>query len=178
MKRRNNAGLPALCGILAALAEALMFLGGVLPFASLACPVLASLVLLPVYAECGPKWGALWYVAVAALGLLIAPEKEAAVLFVFFGYYPMLKKLFGRCRVRSLSWLLKLVYLNAAVIAAYALMLFVFRIGTVTEDFRDVEQWMLAAMLLLANVCFVIYDLLLGRLEILYHVRLRPKLKL
>ena len=37
---------------------------------------------------------------------------------------------------------------------------------------------MFAALLLLANCSFVVYDLLLDRLEIFYHVRLRPKLKL
>ena len=40
------------------------------------------------------------------------------------------------------------------------------------------KHWMLAASLVLANVCFVLYDRLLPRLEMLYDVRLRPKLKL
>ncbi len=40
----------------------------------------------------------------AALAALLAPEKEAAVLFVFFGYYPMLRKLIGRLRVRAAAW--------------------------------------------------------------------------
>lgn len=178
MKRSKHTALLALCGVLAALAVALMFLGGAVPFASIACPVLASLVLLPVYTECGAKWGLLWYAAVTALSALIAPEKESAVLFAFFGYYPMLKKLFGHCRKRPLVWLCKLAYLNLAVCAAYALMLFVFRIGTVVADFQTVERWMLAAMLVLANITFVLYDVMLDRLEVFYHVRLRPKLKL
>ena len=104
MRKRGAAARMALCGVLAALAVALMFLDGTVPFASIACPVLASLVLIPVYCECGWKWGLLWYAAVAALGALLAPEKEAAVLFVFFGYYPMLAKLIGvaaRARLRG-----------------------------------------------------------------------------
>ena len=115
MRKRGAAARMALCGVLAALAVALMFLGGTVPFASIACPVLASLVLIPVYCECGWKWGLLWYAAVAALAALLAPEKEAAVLFVFFGYYPMLRKLIGRLRVRAAAWAVKLVYVNAAV---------------------------------------------------------------
>ena len=115
MRKRGAAARMALCGVLAALAVALMFLGGTVPFASIACPVLASLVLIPVYCECGWKWGLLWYAAVAALAALLAPEKEAAVLFVFFGYYPMLRKLIGRLRVRAAAWVVKLVYVNAAI---------------------------------------------------------------
>ena len=168
----------ALCGVLAALAVALMFLGGTVPFASIACPVLASLVLIPVYCECGWKWGLLWYAAVAALAALLAPEKEAAVLFVFFGYYPMLRKLIGRLRVRAAAWAVKLVYVNAAVFAAYGLMLYVFHLTAVMEDFAGMGKAMLAVLLVLANVTFVIYDVLIARLEIYYHVRLRPKLHL
>ena len=178
MRKRGAAARMALCGVLAALAVALMFLGGTVPFASIACPVLASLVLIPVYCECGWKWGLLWYAAVAALAALLAPEKEAAVLFVFFGYYPMLRKLIGRLRVRAAAWVVKLVYVNAAVFAAYGLMLYVFHLTAVMEDFAGMGKAMLAVLLVLANVTFVIYDVLIARLEIYYHVRLRPKLHL
>lgn len=177
MRRRNDAARLALCGVLDALAVALMFLGGTVPFASLACPVLASLVLIPVYCECGWKWGLIWYAAVAALSALLAPEKEAAVLFVFFGYYPMLRKWIGRLRHQALKWLVKLLYVNATVFAAYGLMLYVFHLTAVMEDFAGIGRLMLAALLVLANVTFVIYDVLIGRLEIFYHLRLRPKLK-
>ena len=66
MRRKSKAPVIALCGVLAALAVALMFLGGTVAFAVIACPVLASLVLIPVYCECGWKWGLLWYAAVSA----------------------------------------------------------------------------------------------------------------
>jgi len=174
--RRNNTKRTALCGILAALALALMFFGGVLPFASIACPVLASLVLIPVYAECGKKWGWLWFAAVAILAMFIAPLKESAILFVFFGGYPMLKKYFGRGKV--LKYVLKFIYLNATLLLAYWLMLQVFALTQVQKDFAELQVWMLGVMLLLANVSFFIYDILIDRIELLYHVQLRPKLKL
>ncbi len=175
--RRNNTKRLALCGILAALAVALMFFGGVIPFASIACPVLASLVLIPVYIECGRKWGWLWFLAVATLAALIAPEKESAILFAFFGYYPMLKKYFGRLP-KMLKYLVKFLYVNLTVFAAYWLMLFVFGLTAVVEDFAGVQKWMLAVMLVMANVSFFMYDVLIDRIEVAYHVRLRPKFKL
>lgn len=178
MRRNRRTKTVALCGVLAGLALALMFLGGVLPFATIACPVLASLVLLPVYSETGYKWGFVWYLAVAALALFTAPDKEAAFLFVVFGCYPILHKLFGRLPFKALRWIVKFLYLNAGTVVVYCLMLFVFSLQTVTEDFADMKTLMLAALLLMANVSFLLYDLLLDRLEIFYHVRLRPKLKL
>ncbi len=176
MKRRTKT--IALCGVLAALAVALLFLGGALPFASIACPVLASLVLIPVYAENGWKWGFVWYLTVSLLGLLLAPDKEAAILFVFFGCYPILRKLFGRIRSSALKWAVKLVYVNLAVLAAYALMIFVFQMEAIAQEYAKLQTYLLIGLLLLANLSFVIYDLLIGRLEIYYHVRLRPKLNL
>ena len=174
--RKNNSKRTALCGVLAALAIALMFLGGALPFATIASPVLASLVMIPVYAECGNKWGWLWYAAVAVPAVLIVPMKESAVLFVFFGYYPMLKKYLGRCK--ALKYVLKFIYLNAMLLIAYWLMLKIFRLPEVASDFEELKKWTLGTLLIMANISFFIYDILIDRIEILYHVRLRPKLKL
>ena len=162
----------------------LLAAGLVLPFLTGGIPNFGRMLLpmhLPVLLcgfVCGWKWGLLWYAAVAALAALLAPEKEAAVLFVFFGYYPMLRKLIGRLRVRAAAWAVKLVYVNAAVFAAYGLMLYVFHLTAVMEDFAGMGKAMLAVLLVLANVTFVIYDVLIARLEIYYHVRLRPKLHL
>lgn len=168
----------ALCGIFAALALALLFLGGVVPFAVIACPVLASLVLLPVYAETGKKWSVLWYLTVAALAVLIAPNKEAAILFVVFGYYPMLRKFIGRIRSHILQWGLKILYVNATVFAAYSLMIFVLQLEALVQEFAGLKTYLLVGMMLLANASFVVYDLLIDRLEIYYHVKLRRKLRL
>lgn len=175
---KNKASRIALCGVLAALALAVMFLGGVIPAAAIACPVAASLIMIPVYCECGRKWGWTWYLAVGILSLLLVTDKEAPILLVFLGYYPMLKKYFERLPARWLKWLAKLVYVNAAILAAYALMVYVFRLAAVASELKTMGTALLIVMMLLANVSFVLYDVLIGRLEIFYFVRLRPKLKL
>jgi hypothetical protein len=164
----------ALCGVLAALATVCLFLGGAIPVASLSCPILASLVLIPVYLECGKKWGALWYVVVGILGLLLAPYKECAVLFVAYGAYPMLRKYLGRL---PLGRLWKTVYFHIVLFAAYGIMLFVFPLPELQGEFADMGKLMLGVMVLMSNVCFWLYDIMISRLEVMYFVRLRPKLK-
>ena len=57
-------------------------------------------------------------------------------------------------------------------------MLFVFQMAALVEEFAATGRWMLAALVVLANVTFVVYDALVDRLEILYHAKLRKKLKL
>ena len=173
MKRSTKS--MALSAMLAALALALMFLSGVVPFAAIACPVLASLALIPVYTECGGKWGMLWYASVAILAVFTAPLKESAILFLCFGYYPMLRKYMNRLPLR-LVW--KLLYCNIVVALAYGAMIYALQLQEVVADFADLGKWMLVVLILLANVSFVVYDELIGRLQIVYHVRLRPKLKL
>ena len=73
---------------------------------------------------------------------------------------------------------MKLLYFNISIFAAYALMLYVFRLAAVTEEFRQTERIMLIVFLALGNVALIIYDILIDRLELFYHLRLRPKLKL
>ena len=174
MRRHGKAPAIALCGVLGALALVCLFLGGAIPVASISCPVLASLVMIPVYTERGYGWGLIWYVAVGLLGLLLAPMKECAILFVAFGTYPMLRKYLGRL---PLSKVWKLLYFNAVLFGAYAVMLFVFPIPGLQGEFAEIGKWMLGAMIVLANISFLVYDILIGRLEVLYIVRLKPKLR-
>lgn len=174
MRRKTKASAIALCGVLAALALVCLFFGGAIPVASIACPVLASLVLIPVALECGWKWGVVWYGAVCVLGLLLAPMKESAILFVAYGAYPMLRKPLGRL---PLYRLFKQLYFNAVLFAAYGLMLFVLPMPELQGEFAEIGRWMLAVMVVLANICFIVYDILVGRIEVVYFSRIRPKLR-
>ena len=173
MRRKTKASAIAFCGILGALALVCLFLGGAVPAASVACPVLASLVLIPVSLEWGCRWGLVWYGAVCILGLLLAPMKEGAILFVAFGAYPMLRKPLGRL---PLSKLWKQLYFNAVLFGVYSLMLFVFPLPELKGEFEEIGKWMLIALVVLANICFVVYDILVGRIEVVYFSRIRPKL--
>lgn len=98
----------ALCGLLGALGAVCMLLGGMIPFATFCCPVLASLALLPAMDECGGAWALGLYAVLSALSLLLAPDRESAALFVFLGYYPLLQRILCRCAAPrcgcSASW--------------------------------------------------------------------------
>ncbi|MBQ3423819.1 MAG: hypothetical protein IJH38_01300 [Clostridia bacterium] len=102
----------ALSGVMAALATAILMMGGVIPAATFVGPALAGVVLLPVLIEGGRRAALGTWVAVSALSLILCADKEAALLFAFMGWYPAAKwplerKFPGR---RSLS--VKLVLWN------------------------------------------------------------------
>ena len=90
----------ALGGMFTALGVVFLCLGGIVPLALYACPILASAVLLPVRENC--RRSVVWscYAAIAVLGTLLGPDKESALLFVFLGYYPIVKPRFDAIRRR------------------------------------------------------------------------------
>ena len=82
---RRQSRRMALCGVLAALAVVLLSFGALIPFSTFCCPILAMLCMIPVVEEYGRKSALLFYGAVSVLALLLAPDKEVALLFTFLG---------------------------------------------------------------------------------------------
>ena len=160
--RRGKSAEIALCGMMTALAVVILCLGGLIPAATFCCPVLASLVLLPVMQRWGRRDAVLVWAAI--LGLLLGPDKEAAALYAALGYYPAIRAGLDRKRP-ALRWALKLLLFNGATIALYALLIFVLGLNALVEEYRATGTALLIATLALGNVVFVIYDFLLKRLE-------------
>ena len=95
----------------------------------------------------------------ALLSLLLAPDKEAAVVFTFLGYYPIVKPKLDR---RKGKWLWKALLFNCASLAAYWLMLQVLGLEELTAEFAEMGTVMCLVLLLLGNVTFFLLDRLLG----------------
>lgn len=162
----------ALGGVFGALAMVCL-LGTVFPYATLALPLIAGLILLPVAQEAGLRWGWLTFGAVAALNLLITPSMEAKVLFIaFFGYYPVLRLSLEKLP-RPLAAVLKFLLFNAAVVAAYWLMI---RVFGMEGDFEIFGVNLPLVMLALGNVLFLMYDIIIGLLLEIYRRFLHPRL--
>ena len=135
----------ALASVLGALAVLFLFLGGVLPLALYACPLLASACLLPVREECRASYQWCCFFAAAILGLLLGPDKESALLFCFLGYYPLVQPSLDAIGNRALRFLTKLGLYVLAVGAMYALLVFVFRLDAVTAELAAAAPWLIAA---------------------------------
>lgn len=161
----------ALASLLAALAATLLCLGALIPFATYTAPVLASAVLLVAREECRRSlaWGC-WAVS-AALGLALTADVEAALLYVFLGWYPLLKPRLDALRPRLLRVGAKLLLCVAAVGGMYALLLFVFRLEALAREIADSSPALLWATILLGAAVFFAYDLALDRLYTFYKKR-------
>lgn len=158
--KRTPAANIALGGVLAALAVVIMGLGTLIPVATYVCPMFCALILQLVLKICGKRIAWAWYGAVALLGLLLAPDKEAAAVFLTLGYYPILKP--GLDRMKG-KWLVKGLFFNAVILLTYWMLMHLFGFAQLTAEFEELGSIMTAIMLLLGNVIFFLLDQLLEK---------------
>ena len=157
--------------VAAALSVVLLYLGSLFPSGQAGFAAVACLLGIAVVIACGLGWGVLHYVAAGALALLLLPDKTVALLYaVFFGYYPVIKSLAERCHGRPLEWGIKLAVFNAAL----TVLLFALRAAFLPERAADLPT---AAVYLLLNVVFVVFDIGLSRLIVFYENRIAKYLK-
>ena len=162
----------ALCGMLNALAVVLMNLGSLVPLATFCTPLLAMLVLLPVLEEYGPRMGWAAWVSVSILSLLLVTDRETALVYVFFGWYPMVRPKVAAIKSKVLRFGVKLLICNGLIFTLYGLVL---RLMGLTADLLDSTRLMNALLLILGNLVFFLTDLVLRRMTLVWTVKLRKR---
>ena len=150
----------ALGGVLAALAVVIMSLGTLIPIATYVCPMFSMLILQLVRNTSGSRIAWAWYGAVAILSLLMAPDKEAAAIFLALGYYPILKPKLDRRKGKRL-W--KLLFFNTVILITYWLLMHLLGFDQLVSEFSEMGLVMTALLLVLGNVIFFLLDKVLER---------------
>lgn len=158
--RNNNAKHMALGGVLAALAVVIMAMGTLIPVATYVCPMLCCLMLQLVKKTCGDRTAWAWYAAVALLGVLMAPDKEAAAVFCALGYYPIVKPKLDEKRF-AIVW--KLALFNSVILVLYWLLMYLFGFAAIAAEFAEMGTLLTVLTLALGNVVFFLLDRLLSR---------------
>ena len=122
-------------------------------------------------------WDFIYRTAVSVLGLIIVPDKESVLLFIFFlGWFPIFKMLIdGKLRPVPVL-LIKLAVFNASVLLMYWLILKVFVMDQVAAEFSGYSPFMYAAVIILSNITVIILDFALSKIVFLYTHVWRKKL--
>ncbi len=163
----------ALCGVVAALSVVILFMTGIVPVATVALPAVAGCFLIAVVAETSVRWGVMVYAVVSILSLFLVPDREAALLYVvFFGYYPALYGALGRVQNRVLRWVLKFLVFNVAIVLESLLAIFLLNIPM--EEMLPFGWISIPILWILFNAVFVLYDLSMNGLIVMYIRRLHP----
>lgn len=159
----------AFSGVAAALSVVIMYIAGITDILSLSGVLVAAFMILFIYIEYGTKTALSVYAAVSVISVLILPDKFSAAVYVLFaGYYPIIKTKLER-KPKLIAWTLKLVCFNAVLIAMTVASRY---IAYVEAELPIIE----AAVFVLANLVFVMSDILAGRLIVLYIIKYRPRL--
>lgn len=173
---RKSSSIVAFGGVIAALCLVLMLISGVLQVATLAIPALSGMLLMFIVIELGAKWAVCVYAVVSVFSILFVADKEAALMFtLFFGYYPILKSKLDIILPKILSWTLKFLVFNVAMILEYFAAIKILMVPS--EEYVLFGVSIPLVLLFLANIVFLLYDRALVGIVIMYYQRLRNNLK-
>lgn len=145
------------------------------PYFTYAVPAISGVLTLVVLIEIKGKWPLFTYIVTAVLVFLFAEPEAKFMYILFFGYYPLLKAVIERIRSRVVQYLLKFAVFNSAIFVIYGILSSI--IGVDISEFGRYGIIGIACMLLLANVTFYLYDVVLVRVANIYMQMVHPKLK-
>ncbi len=170
----SSAKRVALCGVLAALSLLFLLMAGVVPLATFTGPFFASLCFIPIVCEFGYKTPLTAYLAVSLLAFLLVGNKEVVLFYILLtGYYPIIQPCFARLSSRIVQAVLKLLLFACATAAVYALLLFVLGSPELLAEFQDFTLGIFVLGVLAGSITFVLYDILVDKVRILYLCRFR-----
>lgn len=166
--RRQRIKRLTVCAMLSALGVTLSYLGSLIDLLDLCTAAFCAMLIIPVVIEYGKgyPWGI--YAATGVLTLLLLPNKMPAVVYLLFGYYPIVKAYLERMRPLWCRLLKELLYLAVTVAVLLASDLLV---GT-----EVMPPWYHVAVFVLAIVTLNIFDIALTRLITLYVMKYRPRI--
>lgn len=163
----------AVSAMLSALGVVIMYIGSPIEVMDISLAVIASLFCVLAVVEYGGAYPWMIFAVTAVLSVWLLPNKTPGAMYaVFFGFYPILKEKFeGRGRI--LSWVLKELVFNIGLAAMLLLFKFVFMVGEV-----NIGPVYIVAVVVMAELVFILYDIALTRLISLYIYRLRKRFRI
>ena len=164
----------SLSAVFCALAVVILCIGTVIPIGTYACPMLASFTLLILREECEKRYAWSAWAVTAVLSLLLAPDKEAAMLWCVLGWYPLVQPRLNKIKPQAVRLAVKLLLCAASTAVMYAVLIFLFQLQELITEFRTTGTLLFVITVILALAVFVMYDYLLPRLTVIYKRRKKP----
>lgn len=173
----TNSKKIALCGVTGALSITILALGFMIPLMTYTAPALAACLILPIVYEFKEKSAFTLYLSVSFLALFLLPDKELALMYaLLFGFYTVFKLKIDRIKPVLLRAAIKLFYPIIATGACYGLLLIVFPSPSLISDFQDASNAFLTLIFVLFIITFIIYDIALTKVFLIYRYKLRSKI--
>ena len=170
----KNSKIIAYSGVATALSVVMLFLGSIFWVLGYTMPLVASLVMIILLDSISQKSALLTFVSTSVISFILLNDKECVLLYVlFFGYYPLIKDKINDIQPKFLSYLLKFVTFNAAMVLTQILCVYVF--GIPFDDMLG--KWGIVVFVLCLNLVFVVFDKLYTLLLKMYRIKLKKKVE-
>lgn len=168
--QRNLSSNPrklSLAAMLAAFTLLFLYIASIVPAGKLAMYFLSSVFISALLVEYESGLAFLMFVAVSLLSFLILPDRTRVFYYIlFFGHYGIGKYYIEKIKDKVIAFVVKLLYFNAAMALMYILATKVLLADTASP----LPLW---ALIILAQVLFVIYDYLFSLVTQFYYTRIR-----
>lgn len=169
----------ALSAMLCALGVAVMAIGVIAPVLDMTVAAICSLIVVLAFVEIGTPYVQLVWLCTSLLGYIMFPGSSVwLTYFLVFGIFPILKAYIERLP-RYVWLLLKLIFANAAFAVLFLLWELVFGIGLLDGEslFGISGVPLLCLVILIMNVAFVAYDMLITVMLRIYLFKYRERFK-
>ena len=144
-------------GMVSALSVVIMLLTNIMPSMMYVIPIITGAIVFAVNEIIGKKWALGVFFVTSFISFILLTDKEAALNYtLFFGYYPLLKPLYEKLP-KVLSWGVKVLTFNVALVAIGLIVTFIFKLPFLDEDFGKLTIPLFAVLF---NVVFIMYDIM------------------
>lgn len=183
--RRRATRWMVTCALLCALAVVTLGMGALVELFDLTAAAVAAVVLLPILLCYGVRYAVLSYAVTAVLGVILMPHSLGSWMFLALtGYYPLIKKRLDRLP-RILAWAAKLSVVGV-VLFAYLGLFYLLVMGgngsfvdTLILGIGEGEGGAIVAWAAVGLMVFtyVLFDILIDRLLVLYYLRWQKRVE-
>lgn len=170
----KNSKVIAYSGVATALSVVMLFLGSIFWVLGYTMPLVASLVMIILLDSISQKSALLTFISTSIISFILLNDKECVLLYIlFFGYYPLIRDKINDIKPKFLSYLLKFITFNAAMVLTQVLCVYVF--GIPFDDMLG--KWGIVLFVLCLNLVFFVFDKLYTLLLRLYRIKLKKKVE-
>ncbi len=173
-KKKSRSNRLAICSCLTALSVVILIIGSYLGVAIYAAPLLAAMPLLPIAIEYGSGWALSSYAAAAMLALMLCADKELALVYAFFCWYPAVMPRIYKIRSPLLRTALRLGLYCICALSMYA---GIMKLLGLNADLNANTRLINAALFASGALIFLLADRVYLVALHLWNTRFRPSLK-
>ena len=164
----------AVCGMLGALSVVIMLAGSIIQVGTFAAPILAALAIAVIREEYGVKSALLCYVSAALVSLFVMPDKELALFYAVFAWYPVALPGLRKIRPAALKIAIQIAIYLAMILSLYGVIMRLLGLDTGIVASQIVLNMF---MLITGGISFLLLDRIYENASVLLLRRIKKIIK-